>query len=330
MSTKKALIVGINYTGTGNDLRGCINDANNVEFMLKNYFGFTEIKKLLEREATTNNIKAGISWLVEDVNPGDILYFHFSGHGSQIRDTNDDEDDGFDEILCPIDLNWRDKVITDDYMRSVFDRIPCGVNLTVVFDCCHSGGALDHLNQYQPTTRDLVTEILVKSIEPVPRYLPPPPEVLQECNLTDIKPSSRQIQSRNVDQSVLLITGCRSDQTSADAYINGMYQGAATYAMISALAASNYDLDYKTLIEKMNQFMVQNNYSQRPELNGSEILFSRKFLTSFNSAFPTEKSVLNQAPVTATIDDKKEFSIVDNILIVGGILIIMFLMLKYF
>lgn len=332
MANKKALIVGINYTGTGNDLRGCINDANNVEFMLKNRFGFTNIKKLLEREATTDNIKAGMAWLVEDVMPGDVLYFHYSGHGSQIRDTNTDESDGFDEILCPIDLNWRDKVITDDYMKSVFDRVPFGVSLTVVFDCCHSGSALDQSNQYQPvTTRDLATEATIRSIEPLSRYLPPPAEVLQEASLADIKPAPYQVQSRNVNQSALLITGCRSDQTSADAYINGVYQGAATYAMISILAANNYNLDYKTLVEKMNEFMIQNGYSQRPELNGPEALFVKKFLATFDEMPIVEESTIDQTShVKPVTNNEKESTIFDGILIAGGILTFIFLLLKFF
>jgi hypothetical protein len=36
-------------------------------------------------------------WLVEDARPTDTLFFHFSGHGGQIKDLDGDEADGFDE-----------------------------------------------------------------------------------------------------------------------------------------------------------------------------------------------------------------------------------------
>ena len=57
---KRALLVGINYVGTGNDLRGCINDVENMELLLRQKLGFTEIKTNIEEEATTENMLAGL------------------------------------------------------------------------------------------------------------------------------------------------------------------------------------------------------------------------------------------------------------------------------
>ena len=37
---RKAFIVGINYTGTKNQLNGCINDANNIRTLLSSW-GFS-------------------------------------------------------------------------------------------------------------------------------------------------------------------------------------------------------------------------------------------------------------------------------------------------
>lgn len=36
----------------------------------------------------------GIQWLMADQQPGDSLFFHFSGHGSQQYDRNGDEEVG--------------------------------------------------------------------------------------------------------------------------------------------------------------------------------------------------------------------------------------------
>ena len=293
MGHKRALIVGINYVGTGNDLQGCINDANNMNALLKDHFGFTDIRLLLEKDATTANIKDSLRWLVSGCRPGDVLFFHYSGHGSQIPDTSDPdvEPDGLDEIICPIDLDWKDNVITDDYMKWVFDTVPAGVNLTVVLDSCHSGTALDQANQYMPLG---LGEARVFGEGDDGRYLAPPLEVQQLIEQLAAEPKPRVIQSRDVNQTGLLISGCQSQQTSADAYIGGVYQGAATYSLLSTVKSHSYDLDYKALVDDMNNFMVKNGYSQRPELNGSASLFTMKFLAEPNV---TEQVVNDYVPV---------------------------------
>jgi hypothetical protein len=91
-----------------------------------------------------------------------------------------------------------------------------------------------------------------------------------------------------------LISGCRSDQTSADAYIGGEFQGAATYSLLKTLGNNGYDCTYKELVEGMNDFMYDNKFTQRPELNGSEALFSTK---AFAEPFVAPGVVDNYEPV---------------------------------
>lgn len=274
---QKALIVGINKYPSS-PLQGCVNDARDMEAMIKTNFGFTDVQMLLDEQATTSNMKAGLASLVAGARPGDVLLFHYSGHGSQIRDTADpdNEPDGLDEIICPIDLDWNTKLITDDYLKWVFDQVPAGVNLTVILDSCNSGGALDQANTYQPLGLGEARAGVDSLVEKGSRYLPPPAHLMPL--MEKMAPKPRSVQSRDVNNTGLLITGAQSQQTSADAYINGRYQGAATYSLTSTVKAANYDINYKTLIERMNDFMVRNGYSQRPELDGSPALYSDKFL----------------------------------------------------
>ena len=42
------------------------------------------------------------------------LFFHYSGHGSYIKDENGDEVDGKDECLCPIDYAYSGMIIDDE------------------------------------------------------------------------------------------------------------------------------------------------------------------------------------------------------------------------
>ncbi|KAJ1523079.1 Ca(2+)-dependent cysteine protease, partial [Nowakowskiella sp. JEL0078] len=107
MGTKKALFVGINYFGSDSELKGCINDVKNVKAFIISRYGFRDDPNLMltltddqqpwQFKPTRANIIAGINWLVQGVRPGDSLFFHFSGHGSQQKDMDGDEDDGYDE-----------------------------------------------------------------------------------------------------------------------------------------------------------------------------------------------------------------------------------------
>ena len=69
---------------------------------------------------TRANILKSIDWLVKGAKPGDALFFHFSGHGTQQPDTDSTEADGMDErALVPSD-HEKNGLITDDQL---FDRL---------------------------------------------------------------------------------------------------------------------------------------------------------------------------------------------------------------
>ncbi|KAL4435181.1 hypothetical protein ABPG77_001863 [Micractinium sp. CCAP 211/92] len=143
--TKRALICGCNYPGSNAQLNGCINDCLAMRQLLTQHFGFAEgdITMMLDTDASTTsptgaNIKAKLREMVSASKSGDVLFFHFSGHGTQVPD--DGESDGFDEAICPTDMN----VIADDDLRDIFSKLAPGVKFTMIADCCHSGTLLDH------------------------------------------------------------------------------------------------------------------------------------------------------------------------------------------
>jgi hypothetical protein len=273
---KKALLVGINTYQDG-PLRGCINDVIKMNQVITHQFGFTENKNkrmLTDRSATTANILKRLEWLIDDAQPGDVLLFHYSGHGSQMVDTDYDlavEPDGLDEIICPIDLNWRDKVIKDDDFARIFNQVPDDVNLTVLLDCCHSGGGLRDLDG----SPNLV------------RALPMPADITNRGFDLSLAPKTRGLyadRSQVVtieDQKGILLSGCRSNQTSADAWIQTVrkYMGAFTHFCTAVLEHYNWDMTYEDLIGETNKVLELYGYSQRPELNCPTALKSKKFLS---------------------------------------------------
>ena len=278
MGNKKALLVGINYVGTSHELRGCVNDVLATEKVLRNEFGFKDIRILLDAAGTTSNIINELNKLVYGAREGDILYFHYSGHGSQVPDSKydrDEEPDGLDEIICPVDVNWRDKIVRDDDLKTIFDKVPNGVNLTVVLDCCNSGSGLDQTQSWNPTKRKVSLE---PSAEYASRYLPPPEELTMLVESKKLDFHKPRAVTRNVDDVGLLISGCEAHQTSADAWIGGKFMGACTYVLLNTLHAHRWDIGYKTLVRKMNQKLSGYGFTQRPELNGSQKLWEHKFL----------------------------------------------------
>ena len=275
---KRALLIGINrYQIPGADLRGCVNDVNNLRAALIQFYGFTaaDVKTLLDAQATKKNMMAGIRELVSGATKGDVLVLHYSGHGANVPDANGDEADGRDEILCPHDLDWKDP-LTDDWLRSTFNRLKKGVSLTVIMDCCHSG----------TNTRAL----LPPDAPVISRYLPNPWDLmavesrrkLRGKVVGTLRGSSSATRKRsdtvNADIPELLVTGCRDTQTSADARIGGTFNGALTYNLVSAIKEAKGKLSYRELHAKTVQKLKAGGFDQVPQLEGRRVKFDAAFL----------------------------------------------------
>lgn len=234
-STKKALLVGINYVGSENELYGCIQDAENIASRL---VGFKTINKLTDYTAmkpTKVNIVREFTKLVSDAVSGDCLLFAFSGHGSQVNDNNGDEVDGKDEGLYTLD----NKLIIDDELNLIIrKRLRTGVTLFVLTDCCHSGTIMD-----------------------------------LKYNYIDYLENPRNAETGG---NVVMISGCRDEQTSADAFINGKSQGAMSWAFLANLKP---DISWRKLVENMCFSLKESGYTQVPKISsGRFINLDSKFL----------------------------------------------------
>ncbi|KAK4848789.1 hypothetical protein QYF36_017361 [Acer negundo] len=148
---KRAVICGIAYKNTNLFLKGCINDAKCMRYLLTKRFQFPEdsIVMLTEDEVdpyripTKANMMMAMYWLVQGCQPGDSLVFHFSGHGSQQWNYSGEEADGFDETLVPLDYETQGMIVDDEINATLVRPLPPGVRLHALMDCCHSGTALD-------------------------------------------------------------------------------------------------------------------------------------------------------------------------------------------
>lgn len=157
-ATNRALVVGIGQydrTKTGWNVIHGDNDAALLLPLLKKR-GFSDIVSLVNENATKSKIVAELTSLAQRCEPGDKVYFHFSGHGQPIRDDNQDEglQKKYDESIIPYDA-CRDTRkmngtyhgqyhLIDDELNPLLDAIKkklgSGGELFVAVDACFSKG----------------------------------------------------------------------------------------------------------------------------------------------------------------------------------------------
>lgn len=201
-------------------LQGSINDIETMRQILLTRWGFQErfIAVLKDEAATRAGILAALEQLVREAGPQDTVYFHFSGHGSQVEDLNGDEEDGLDETLVPQDGRSGDvRDITGDELDAVFARLRAK-NAFIVLDSCHSGTA----------TRSL--DIRTRSIP--------------QDNRVDIYRKAEQatVKTRAVIPVVtsryVVMSGAASNQEALDGPVDGRYHGFFTFALARSLSTA--------------------------------------------------------------------------------------------
>jgi len=169
---RKALLIGINYSNTAHELKGCINDVRNVAAWLvsRGYSGSPRDMVFLTDERagpyapTAHNMLAAMDWLVGD--PGCALFLHFSGHGGQVARAHDGggggEEDGrrrrlLRDTIVPLDFATHGMIDSATLHRHLVRALPRDSTLFVLFDCCHSGSAIELPWVYRPDAVGTVT-----------------------------------------------------------------------------------------------------------------------------------------------------------------------------
>lgn len=240
-SNKFALLVGINYKNTSNELYGCINDTNNIKTLLESkysYKNFTFLTDDTNKKPTKNNILTELTNLLVNAKSGDSLFFLYSGHGTCTTDLNGDEIDGQDELIVPCDATSIQTCILDDELNNIIKtNLKSGVKLFALFDSCFSGTVLDLKYNYLTDSQNLT-------------IFPNTPETAG---------------------NVIMISGCKDTQTSADASVN--YQnkiissGAMTFCFLQTIEQFGANVSLKKLIENMRSLLSDNGFDQIPQLS---------------------------------------------------------------
>jgi hypothetical protein len=151
---KTALLIGINYRNTVNQLNGCINDVTNVKTLLDSW-GFQSTLMTDDTPGSLypnkNNILAKLQSMVQALATDDVLVIYYSGHGTRIPDSNGDEITGLDSVICPVDVVTQG-YISDDTLRNILNTGALDSKILAFFDSCNSGSVCDLRYNYFDTS----------------------------------------------------------------------------------------------------------------------------------------------------------------------------------
>eukprot|EP01071_Lankesteria_metandrocarpae_P002999 Lankesteria_metandrocarpae@DN2698_c0_g1_i1.p1 len=272
----KALLIGINYTGTKRQLTGCVPDVERMKKMVTSLYGFSDHPAVMtclrdnskdpQFQPTKKNILCAIDWLAEDAQKGDVLFFHFSGHGSQIKDVQGTEVGGFDQTILPVDYKTGGAITDDELHQRLVAQLPNGCKLTAIMDCCHSGTGLD-----LPYKLDLDGNRW--EVEPNPKY-----------GVADIQ----------------MFSGCADDETSADVQIASYGSGGAmSLSLLAVLSAQPYTLSIFELMQKVRTTMRARGFKQQPQLS-TTAQFSTKRHFSLNEIYENSNELVGRRAAPPT------------------------------
>jgi len=230
---KKALLTGINYLGTQNELKGCIDDINDIYDRISKK-GFTDIIVLTDNtvvKPTKQNILNAFTNLLVNSQQGDLLFWGHSGHGSYTLDTNGDEKTGYDQLIVSLDFN----MISDDELKQLIQKnLKPGVTLFAMFDTCFSGSVLDLKYCY-----------------------------MDSLNYDNYTENEKELETLG---DVFMISGCTDYQTSADAVINGKNNGAMTWSLLDSLK-KNSNCSWRDLLKSMRNSLKSSGFDQLPQFS---------------------------------------------------------------
>lgn len=235
------------YIGSDNDLQGCINDQGNVSKNLYEYQKRLFIDSLVKRQIMMDAWEKAFTEAI----PGDQITIHYSGHGTQVRDRNSEELDGYDEALY-----LYDGTLIDDDIHGLLQLIPENVSVLLLIDSCFSGTITRNSPDMPKKPRFVQTESKIYKDLIVPFAYPKVEEV-------GVNPW-------------IVISGSGENQTSADAYIDNLWQGAFTfYAMKTLDRRYTYRQWYNTL----RLYLPNNYFDQAPTIEGPEYMLNKLVLT---------------------------------------------------
>lgn len=251
---KLALLVGINeYPTALGGLQGCLMDVEMQRELLVHRFGFNpnDIKVLTNTQATREGILTTFEeHLIKQAKSGDVVVFHYSGHGSRVRDPDPIGNDPFNSTMVPSDRPSESATssatpVPDIMGQTLFllmSALPTE-NLTVVLDCCYSGGGKrgNLIARAARQSSDVTLDASPEELEYQKQWI---------SKLYNSKQKFQEVREKGVAKGVVIASAAR-DQLATDAPFDGFHAGAFTYLLTRYLWQEPGNRSFKTVFENL-------------------------------------------------------------------------------
>lgn len=256
---KLALLVGINAYPDGNSLRGCINDVYLQQELLIHRFGFNRSDiRLVTDDSDIKPTRAGIlqtfdEHLIEQAKPGDIVVFHFSGHGSQVFDPDSGFRDQLNSTFVPSDRVVSpvgDRVTVSDIMGETLFVLMSALkteNVAVVLDSCHSGGG---------KRGNLTVRAIDGGMQIDPSMMEREYQEQWRSRLGRSREQVRRDRQTGIAKGVVIASAARN-QLAADTPFDGFHAGAFTYSLTQYLWQATGDESVSSVVANVARSTTQ-------------------------------------------------------------------------
>ncbi|KAB2568675.1 Metacaspase-5 [Lasiodiplodia theobromae] len=275
---KWAILVGINEYSTGDkrvdkdgnrihfgNLRGCLNDIDRLE---QHLLGVQEVQKdhifrlcsplqptdhsSSVQEPTAENIKNKLNDCTIKAKPGDIVYFHYSGHGARVK-TRWRElkgENGIDECLVPFDVPAGGAFLRDFELESILNNMTNkGLLVTVTLDSCHSGGAFE---RGDPSVLARGIEGIVENLEtdqPLTNLDRSDP-LFQRYSGAQPRDDEREAWILK-PQDYALLAACGPHEKAYEADEQGVYYGTFTHWLLETIKSDSHST-HRTICDRVS------------------------------------------------------------------------------
>ena len=281
-----ALLVAINnYPPNVPSLRGCLNDGDAMERVLRSRFSSADLQllRLNDADATRANVIQSFRSHLGKASKDDIALFFYAGHGSQVPNNGlfQNVDPGtMNQSIVLYDSRTPGGLdLVDKDIATLIEEVTAkGVHLTAIFDSCHSG-AIDRGLPLETDAPQLATRSIParSDAQPAEQYLR---AVVEDAASSELTLTS--VADYVPDESGLhiLMAACKDSQVAQEYLGAGTLHGAFTWFLTQALANAKTPLGYRGLMLTVTDAMNGRVAQQTPKLEsaGSDAIFDNLFL----------------------------------------------------
>ena len=261
-----ALFVGIDtYLPPVPPLDGCVNDMRAMRDYIKRSVApeNLHIEVLENEQATRMNVVQKFEEHLTQAGENDVVFFYFSGHGSQ-EPANQafwhlEPDKKNETIVCYDSRSSDGSDLADKELATLIDQASQkNQHVLVIMDCCNSGDGTRNLNTTAKVRQSPATEN-TRSLDSyiLPRNMSSDRSVLSTSGVEKLEiPTPRHVQ----------MSAAHSFELAKETYLGGSPRGVFTYSLIEVLEASVGPVTYSDLMRRVRRLVTQRTYDQTPQL----------------------------------------------------------------